>query len=636
MACLQRAIALQPGLAAAHNNLGLALAESGDPSGAITSYHRALEIDPSFSEAHNNLGTSLRSQGKPYDAVRHFHIALRNKPNFAGAHTNLGHALMEQGKPAQALVSYQQAIRLKPELSEAYLGLGNALKELGKLNEAAASYVEAVRRKENYVEAYANLGNTCEKLGRLDDARACYQANLRLQPQRHWWELRMATVCPTVFHSTAQMDEYERELANVARRMADEPLQIDLAEFLPYASPPPHNLQFFAGNLRPIKEAYADIFCHRLASLPRARRTGAPRVGFVVTRKSERIFLKTMRGILEHFQSGLFESVVLCAPSGRETVRAAIHNDQVHVAAMPDRLDLMIDFFQDYPCDVLYHWEVGTGTLNYFLPFLRPAPIQCTSWGVQVTSGIPQMDYYLSSDLLEPADAAQHYQEKLVRMRTLPTYQYPITVPAPLKEREDFGFRDHQHIYLCAQNLGKFHPDFDPYMAAILRRDEAGIVVISADRHAAHAHKLRDRFAAVMPDVAARIVFVPHLEAGDYLSLVAASDVLLDLPHFSGANTTYDGLALGKPVVTCPSPFQRGRYTYGCYQTMGISECVASSVENYIEIATRLAMDGDYRACVEARIRQTRDVLFNDIEAVREHERVFLELIDKARSQSVV
>jgi len=42
---------------------------------------------------------------------------------------------------------------------------------------------------------------------------------------------------------------------------------------------------------------------------------------------------------------------------------------------------------------------------------LRLAPVQCTAWGHPVTSGLPTIDYYLSSQLMEPENAQAHYSE---------------------------------------------------------------------------------------------------------------------------------------------------------------------------------------------------------------------------------
>jgi protein O-GlcNAc transferase len=188
-------------------------------------------------------------------------------------------------------------------------------------------------------------------------------------------------------------------------------------------------------------------------------------------------------------------------------------------------------------------------------------------------------------------------------------------------------------VYLCAQQLGKFHPDFDPMLAGILRRDEQGVLVVTGDRYGGIiADHLRRRFATAMPDVVERIIFLPLQPTGDYLKLVAAADVLLDPLHFAGSNTSYDGFSLNQPIVTLPTGFERSRYTSGCYRKMGLSQCVANDPDDYVAIAVALGTDAAQRGEVVETIRRASDVLFDDLQAVREHERIFSELVEQSRS----
>ena len=54
-------LALKPGSAAAHYNLGTALTVARRLDEAATEYRRALEIDPQYANAHNNLGSVLHA-----------------------------------------------------------------------------------------------------------------------------------------------------------------------------------------------------------------------------------------------------------------------------------------------------------------------------------------------------------------------------------------------------------------------------------------------------------------------------------------------------------------------------------------------------------------------------------------------
>ena len=142
---------------------------------------------------------------------------------------------------------------------------------------------------------------------------------------------------------------------------------------------------------------------------------------------------------------------------------------------------------------------------------------------------------------------------------------------------------------------------------------------------------LRSRFERTIADVTERIVFVPWMPYPEYLNLSAVADVLLDPLHYGGGVTSYDGLATGTPIVTLPSQYQRGRYTLGCYRKIGTLDCVASSVQQYVELAVRLGCDRDYRYSIKEKILAASHLLFEDIDAVRQHEAFFEQAVWAAR-----
>src|SRR5205807_2207952 len=111
--------------------------------------------------------------------------------------------------------------------------------------------------------------------------------------------------------------------------------------------------------------------------------------------------------------------------------------------------------------DVLFYLDIGMDPFTYFLAFARLAPVQCTSLGHPLTSGIPTVDYYLSSRELEPAGAQEHYSEHLVLLENIPNYFARPQLSGPPRCRRDFGLEDDSHLYLCVQALFKIHPDFD-------------------------------------------------------------------------------------------------------------------------------------------------------------------------------
>ena len=156
------------------------------------------------------------------------------------------------------------------------------------------------------------------------------------------------------------------------------------------------------------------------------------------------------------------------------------------------------------------------------------------------------MDYYLSSEYIEPEGAEAHYSEKLLRARSLLGYHMRPLLPAVPKPREAFGFRAEQHLYVCPQNLRKFHPGFrsalgwHPATGPGGRRGDRG-----RPRRCASTPMLRRRFAKTHAEVLDRVVFLPHQSYADYLCLVSAADVVLDPLYYSGGTTTLEACRWG-------------------------------------------------------------------------------------------
>jgi predicted O-linked N-acetylglucosamine transferase (SPINDLY family) len=463
-------------------------------------------------------------------------------------------------------------------------------------------------------------------------AAASLQRVLEVEPDRPLVDLRAAaSLCPAVFADSAELHAQRQILLQTAADFTARKIHVAPLDLLQSHAEFPFNAQFLDGNLRELRAAYAGIFQHLFTEPAPTAGTDRPRIGFVVTKGHEGVFLKSQRGVLARLDRQRFAVVVIAPVASAARIKQAVEHPDTELVPLPDRSDHALEAIRAARLDVLYHWEIGTDSHNYFLPMFRLAPVQCTSWGLQATSGMPDVAAYLSSTLVEPADAAAHYSEQLLLANTLLTYQSRLQLPENPKSREDFGLTAAQHVYTCAQHLGKFHPDFDPLLGGILRNDPQGVLVITEDRFRFAAEQLKARFASTLPDVAGRVRWLPRLPIEEYRALIAASDVLLDPPHFGGVNSTYDGLALGKPIVTCPSPFQRGRYTLGCYRKMNIDDCIATDAAAYVKIAVRLGTDSDYRAALSHRILGASEVLFEDQEAVREHERLFEILVEGAR-----
>jgi len=633
IAGFRAALRARPDYPDALNHLGVVLFEQGQFEEAAACYRRAIELQPEFAEAHNNLGTLFLEQENLEEAVASYRRALAIKPLVADTHFNLGNALKAQGKLAEAVACYRRALDIRPNQPKVYNNLGNALRLLGRLAEAVDCYGKALQQSPNDVMLLENLAGTYKQMGLVDQAAEAYRRALPLRPGNPLCQLRIDSLCPPVFESVEAMDRFHERLHAALDRYCAMELRLDPLEIVGVGCEPPFDIAYHGRDERRLREKFAAVFRHCFGQADPPTASGIPRIAMVVTRDHEGIFLRGTRGLIDHLDLKRFDLSIVCAESGLKRLQVEIASPHVTYFAVPDKFEKWVETIRQGRFELLYFWEVGSDPFNYFLPFMKLAPVQCLGWGTNYTSGVPQVDYYLSSNLVEVPEAQAHYTETLVRLTTLPTYQYRPRPPEPLKGREAFGFSDAQHVYFCPHNVRKFHPQFDSVLQKILRRDPAGVLVIPKPQYEPLEIALRSRLNRNMPDVIDRIRFVPWMPYPEYLNLTAVADVLLDPLHFGGGVTTYDGLAMGTPIVTLPSQYQRGRYTLGCYRKIGVLDCVASSADQYVELAVRLGSDREYRHSTKQRILAASPLLFEDLDAVRQHEAFFEQAVDAARGR---
>lgn len=632
MQWFQRALAALPGYARAHNNLGRLLHARGDLAGARASFSEAVRLNPNYATAHNNLGAVLQAQGSA-SSLDHFRRALAIQPDYPEAHCNLGAALLASRDCAGAIAELQAAVRLRPDYVRAHAMLAEALEDMNRLPEALESYQRAAAHPGSFHGSLRLL----ESLGRRAEADERWQARLRDCPD-DGARVRALLETPQIFQSAQDM--------RAQRRRLEEGLSFLEQRSLSIADPlrQVNSTNFFAAyhgvNDRDIQCRLARLYQRATPSLsyvaPHCRqpfgkpRSDVPRVGFVSAFFHMHTIGEVNLGIIQNLSRRSCRVILFPMPGPDDAVGKVIRQSADEVVELEPSLDAARRQIAGQKLDVLFYTDIGMDVFTYFLAFSRLAPVQCTTWGHPDTTGIPTIDYYLSSIDLEPPDADEHYSEKLVRLRGLPTYYYAPAFFPPAKPRAHFGLAEDEHLYLCSQAPFKVHPDYDAMLGEILRRDDRGRVFFISSQNPEWTHQLRRRMRRNLGREFDRIGFLPHQGGQDYLHLLNVCDVLLDTTHFGGGNTHLKAFSVGTPVVTLPGAFARSRVATACYRKMEISECVAADTEDYVRIAHRLGRDREWNQHIRERIKNARHVLFEDSGILRELEKFFAEVTGRS------
>jgi predicted O-linked N-acetylglucosamine transferase (SPINDLY family) len=349
------------------------------------------------------------------------------------------------------------------------------------------------------------------------------------------------------------------------------------------------------------------------------------KIGFLSSYFREHSVGKLSRGFIDHFSRDLFEVIVFQLPGKKDATTEAIVQSADRSVFLARNLEKDRALIAEQELDCLLYLDIGMDPYAYFLSFSRLAPVQAMTWGHPDTTGIPNIDYFISSDLTEPPEASSHYTETLIRLSLMPTYLYRPEVPTQNYERADFSLGDQGYLYIYPQTLFKLHPSYDATLAELLRRDPEGLLVLIDDGKGGHWKKLFiERLSRSFPDVVDRVTFIPVMPNKKFLGLLTLADAILDVPTFSGGVSSLEAFTMGAPIVTWPGEFMKGRVTTGYYKQMGLDDLIASDMDEYVTLAIKLAHDSDFKNQMQNDIKANSHKLFERIEVVREMENFFL------------
>lgn len=174
---------------------------------------------------------------------------------------------------------------------------------------------------------------------------------------------------------------------------------------------------------------------------------------------------------------------------------------------------------------------------------------------------------------------------------------------------ESLGLTRGVRRYACLQPEFKLHPDMDDVFKGILEGDPQGEILLLTTRMS-WTSLLKNRFQRSLGRLVQRVRFIPRMRHDQFLGMLVASDVCLDPLYFGGCNSSCEAMAFGKPIVTLPGNHLHGRFTAALYEELGIRDCIADTVADYIERALAIAQNRDAQEVMAREVRSRSALLF--------------------------
>ncbi|MEH2057468.1 MAG: tetratricopeptide repeat protein [Nostoc sp.] len=625
--------------------------QAGDFKFAELYYRQAIALQPDLVEAHNNLGEVLQKQGRLNDALKCYQQAIKINPDYAYAYHNLGYFFQEKGKFEQAIVAYEKALSIQPDLVITHNNLGNLLKAQNRFDAAIESYQQAIKIRPDIDYIYYNLGTVFRDNNKIEAAIQAFEQAVKVTPN---YAMAKFGACisqlPIIYSSADEIafrrNQYQHHLQNLAKyyELTNQEERAKASDAV--GTLQPFYLAYQGLNDRDLQQTYGEMIFQIMSSrypqdrqplvLPNLDKNQKVRIGIVSGFLSSHSNWKIpIKGWVENIDRSEFElfgyytgirtdhSTISATKAFDKFVQGVRSIEQWYEVITKDKLHILI-----FP-------EFGMDLMAIKLGCLRLAPIQMTSWGHPDTSGLPTIDYYLSSELMEPENAQEHYTEKLVRLPNLSIHYIPLAIEPEEIKKPDIGLKDDDIFFWCCQSLYKYLPNHDDVFPSIAKElGNSKFVFIknqSEEITEVFRQRLNHAFAALGLDYENHCLFLSSLNDRKFAGTTALADIFLDSIGWSGCNSTLESIAHNIPVVTLPGELMRGRHSLAILKMMGVQETIASNKAEYVQIAIRLGKDAKYRQYISQQVAENKHKLYGDLKPVRALEDFLLQLVNKPR-----
>ncbi|AVP95784.1 hypothetical protein C7S18_00590 [Ahniella affigens] len=579
-------------------------------------FERLLAADSRNIDKRLALGNQAFDQSQWLQAARHYRVVLQHAPSRVEASLNLAACQAQTGDLQGAVQIIEQALGHAPTDARLLLRrcrLGDSLQEAPPVRIDYARrwlLAEPTNAQARLMLAYALLDDHQYPLARQE------LDQLTTDPASRWpaawvrWHYPRQAIHRSAEARTAYRAEIVDGINAMHAALDRDEIEPALAErilatcpnfFIGYLNEPsPELARQYAGVLRRL--AVLAGLADQLAPPPARAQTRVAVVSAHIQQHSvSRVWRDLICGLpAEQFELGVFQLNLIEDASTAIWQQRASHYQRGNEPPRFWREQLAA-----YAPDVILYLDIGMEPTTQTLACLRLAPIQMTTWGHPVSSGHATIDYFLSSDLAEPVDAAQHYSERLVRIAGLAAaYQFIAPTATPIPERSRLL------RLICMQNAWKLNPEQIPAFRAVLDAlPEAELVFASSMRGAALGEfeaALHEWFGA---ERMRRVRVLGFLSYSEYCAWLESSDLALDAWGWSGGITSFDAAALGLPIVTLPGVLMRGRQTLAILNRLAVPELICRDDTDYVAKIVALASDTGLRQDLSKRLKLAASAL---------------------------
>jgi protein O-GlcNAc transferase len=461
-------------------------------------------------------------------------------------HVNLALYLMTLGESVEAEATFRKALGLAPEHIASLYNLGYLIYTAHRTSEAAAIFRQVLALDSAHVNSMINLANSLQSLMQRDLAQGLMRQAQLLAPDNY------LPASFELFEATYDASSTDATIFAKAKHAADlrctgfqAPVQMLIKK--PWRQGErPLQVGFVSGDFKTHPVGF--FLQGWLPHVDRSRLT------------------------LHAFSMQEVDDVVSQEVRPQfETWHAIARMSDEQVQALTDKLGI----------DVLIDLSGHTDMNRLPLFARRAAPVQISWLGWYATTGVVNMDYFLTDRISSPESSTAQHSERLLY---LPDTRLCLCQPIFAPDVSSLPALQNKHItFGSLQSLLKITDATLHLWRQVLER------IPSAHLHIRCAQFAQSEMLALFKQrledfdfPLARIELLPPVSYAAYLESYQSIDLILDTIPFSGGTTTAEALWMGVPTLTLLGHTLIARQGASLMSAAGLGEWVADSQEDYI------------------------------------------------------
>jgi predicted O-linked N-acetylglucosamine transferase (SPINDLY family) len=616
---------------------------------AIDLYLAILALNDQDAYIWHELGKSYIQLQQYFEAEEAITRALTQNNKKGEIYLSLGLVLEKLERFEFARQAYQQAIKLDSKLLDAYKKLVILEHDFGTFESTLDILLQGLKNFPEQLFLYQALTILYQNTGNIKQANQIIEKAIKLFPNDLASRQIQQTLLPIIYENTQEINNYRKLfIKNLEQLIKFDLTSIDAIDqgFNLVSTHTNFFLHYQGKNDIEVQQKYGN-FVHHVVSAKypqeviethqnKLESENKIRIGYLSPSLRNGVVADLFLNWLKYTDRDKFE--IFCyslnyANKADDNITYQFQEYSDHFYELTaSNIEQDYKIIANSRLNILVFLDLGMEPMAMPFAGKRFAPVQCVAWGHPITSGLPTIDYFLSSEAMEPPDADQHYTETLIRLPGLGVIcsESRLIQQKLSKKRSDFGLPENKILYLSCQNFCKYLPQYDYIFAEIvsqvpdtklifIERSSQGKTVTNLFRQ-----RLKVSFDKLNLNINNYCLFSPPLNIDDYFQVLKLVNIFLDTFEWSGGITSLDALACSLPMVTHQGNFMRSRQSYGMLKIIGVTETIAQNEAEYIDIAVRLGRDHQWRKTIQEKIRQNTHLLYQNTHTIKKLEEFYL------------